>query len=567
MAATLRSGGGPGDSGKRLPPAPATFNLSAMKTTRRAFLQHVGIGAAGFYLGSSLADWPAARAAAIGAGGGLPRATPESQGVSSGAVEAFLDGIAGSKSEFHSFVLVRHGHVIAEGWWAPYAAELNHTMYSMSKSFTSTAIGLAVSDGKLTVEDPVVSFFPDDLPAKVDENLAALRVKHLLSMSVGHAKDSTGLITPEENWVRAFLALPIAHEPGSAFLYNSGATYMLSAIVTRLTGQKVIDYLRPRLFEPLAIEGMTWQTCPRGNNTGGWGLSIRTEGLAKFGQLYLQKGVWNDKQLIPAKWVDAATSFKIQQPLPATTHPARPNDHNDWLQGYCYQFWRCTHNAFRGDGAFGQFTIVMPEHDAVLAITGESHDLQGELDLVWQHLLPAMADAPLAEDNAAVSRLQQRLSSLALAPDTAGKTSSPRASAVSGKTFSIEPNNLKVMAVSFSFADDGCTFRLTDDGGEHPIACGLKKWVVGETDMPGTPPSLGLGRTVKVSPTAKVAASGTWTDDDTFEMTWRFHETPHHDTATCTFADDRMTLRFASSIVRMSPTAKDARPVLQGKLA
>jgi len=537
-----------------------------MKTTRRAFLQHLGIGAAGLWLGPSLADGRFARADTIGADGGLPRATPESQGVPSAAVEAFLDGIAASKHEFHSFMLVRHGNVIAEGWWAPYAAQLNHTMYSMSKSFTSTAVGLAVSEGKLTVEDPVVSFFPDDLPAKVDDKLAALRVKHLLTMSVGHAKDSTGLITPEENWVRAFLALPIAHAPGSEFVYNSGATYMLSAIVTRLTGQKVIDYLRPRLFEPLAIDGMTWQTCPRGNNTGGWGLSISTEGLAKLGQLYLQKGEWNGKQLIPAKWVEEATSFKIQQPLPATTRPARPNDRNDWVQGYCYQFWRCTHHAFRGDGAFGQFTIVMPEQDAVLAITSESPDMQGELDLVWEHLPPAMKDAPLAEDSATASRLQQRLSSLALAPEKSGKTSSPRASAVSGKLFAVEPNDLKIKAVSLSFDDDGCIFRVTDDQGEHAIACGLQKWAFGETDMPGTPPSLGLGRTVKVSPKAKVAASGTWTDDDTFEMTWRFHETPHHDTAICKFTEDGVTVRFASSIVRMNPNGKDPRPVLQGEL-
>lgn len=537
-----------------------------MRTTRRAFLQQVGAGAAGLWLSAAFSERPFVRAA-IGAGGQLLRATPESQGISSAAILAFLDGIAASKHEFHSFMLARHGRVIAEGWWTPYAAGLNHTMYSMSKSFTSTAVGLAVTEGKLTVEDPVVSFFPDDLPAKVDENLAALRVKHLLSMSVGHGKDSTGSITPEENWVKAFLAAPIVHAPGSAFLYDSGASYMLSAIVTRLTGQPVIDYLRPRLFEPLGIEGMTWQTCPRGINTGGWGLSIRTEGLAKFGQLYLQKGQWNEKQLIPGKWVEEATSKKIQQPLPVTTRPARPNDRNDWLQGYCYQFWRCQNRAYRGDGAFGQFTIVIPEQDAVLAITSESPNLQGELDLVWEHLLPAMKDEALVEDKAAASRLEQRLSSLALAPSTAGKTSSPRVAAVSGRTFTLEPNDLKAQSISLSFTGDGCTFDMTDDHGKHAIAGGLQQWRLGETDMPGTPPSLGLGRTIKVSPRSRVAASGTWTDEETFEMTWRFFETPHHDTVICKFADDRMTVRFASSIARMNPSRKDSRPVLQGKSA
>src|SRR5208283_1136130 len=170
----------------------------------------------------------------------------------------------------------------------------------------------------------------------------------------------------------------------------------------------------PRLFEPLQIAGPTWETCPRGINVGGWGLSIQTEGLAKFGQLYLQKGVWHDRQLLPAQWVEEATTFKIQQPPPPK--PSRPNGQNDWLQGYCYQFWRCRHNAFRGDGAFGQFMVVMPEQDAVVAITAEANDLQGELDLVWEHLLPAMHEKPLPRDRHTEAQLQRRLASLALPP-------------------------------------------------------------------------------------------------------------------------------------------------------
>jgi CubicO group peptidase (beta-lactamase class C family) len=187
---------------------------------------------------------------------------------------------------------------------------------------------------------------------------------------------------------------------------------MCSAIVQRVTGQKVIDYLTPKLFTPLGIEAITWETCPRGINTGGWGLSIQTEGLAKFGQLYLQKGKWNGHEILPAAWVEEATTKHIQQPDPVK--PSRPHEENDWLQGYGYQFWRCRHNAFRGDGAFGQFTIVLPEQDAVVAITGESGDLQGELDLVWEHLLPAMKDAPLPADNTAQTRLREKLGALAL---------------------------------------------------------------------------------------------------------------------------------------------------------
>ncbi len=260
-----------------------------MKFHRRTFLKNLGFGAAGLGLVSS---FPGCFTPQESVYGGLPRGTPEEQGVSSAGILGFLDAAAKSTNEFHSFMMVRRGHVIAEGWWAPYRPVANHMLYSLSKSFTSTAVGFAVAEGRLKVDDLVVSFFPNDPPENAGGNLAALRVKHLLTMSVGHAKDSTPIITKEENWVKSFLSLPIENPPGSVFLYNSGATYMLSAIVQKISGQKVIDYLRPRLFAPLQIHGMTWETCPRGINTGGWGLAVQTEALAKFGQFYLQKGAW-----------------------------------------------------------------------------------------------------------------------------------------------------------------------------------------------------------------------------------------------------------------------------------
>src|SRR5690348_13331427 len=281
-----------------------------MITTRRTFLKQLGwgTGALGFV------SFPPVTWAASGTRGKLPRSTPEAQGVRSEGIRDFLQALEGSKHEFHSFMMARHGQVIAEGWWAPYRAELKHMLYSLSKSFTSTAVGFARTEGKLSVDDDVISFFPDKVPESIGENLRALKIKHLLTMSVGHAQDSTPSITKEEDWVKAFLALPIAHEPGTVFLYNSGATYMLSAIVQKVTGLKVIDYLTPRLFAPLEIQGMTWEMCPKGINTGGWGLSVPTEALAKFGQLYLQKGDWNGRPILPTEWVQEATTFKIQQP-------------------------------------------------------------------------------------------------------------------------------------------------------------------------------------------------------------------------------------------------------------
>jgi CubicO group peptidase (beta-lactamase class C family) len=528
-----------------------------MTVNRRTFLKQLGLGAAGWNLASSL---PLCLCAEAADSNQLPRGTPEEQGVSSAGILAFLGEIAESRHEFHSFMMVRHGCVIAEGWWAPYRKTARHMLYSLSKSFTSTAVGFAVTEGKLTVDAPVTSFFPDDLPPSVSDNLAALRVKHLLTMSVGHATDSTPIITREENWVKSFLSLPIANPPGSVFLYNSGATYMLSAIVQKVSGQKVIDYLRPRLFGPLDIEGMTWETCPRGINTGGWGLSVQTDALAKFGQFYLQNGVWNGRQVLSQDWIKEATTFKIQQPAPNGLDLEILKQTSDWHQGYCYQFWRCRHNAFRGDGAYGQYAIVMPAQDAVIAITCETGDMASELGLVWDHLLPAMNDNALPAAPSSEAQLKQKLASLALPLPTA-QPDSPTAARISGKRFQIDSNGAGVRSVRFDFDPEACTFTLTDANGDYPIRCGLEKWAEGQTHMPGTPPKLTVGDLRPV----KVAAGGTWKDADTFVMTWRYYETPHHDTVTARFDGDNVKVEYLNSLTEISPSRRETRPPLVGR--
>lgn len=517
-----------------------------MKTDRRTFCKQLGLTTAGLGL---ISCFPQSLAAAPL--GGLPRSTPEAQGVASTGILDFLDALAKTQHEFHSLMIVRHGHVVAEGWWAPYAAKLNHTMYSMSKSFTSTAVGFAVSEGKLSVEAPVTSFFPNDLPPTVSENLAALQVKHLLSMSVGHAQDSTPSMIKEENWVKAFLACPVVNKPGTVFLYDSGASYMLSAIVQKVTGQTAFDYLTPRLFKPLKIHDAWWGTSPQGINAGGWGLNIQTEGLAKFGQLYLQKGVWHGKQILPAAWIEEATTKKIQQSGPPES---------DWAQGYCYQFWRCRHNAFRGDGAFGQYTIVMPEKDAVIAITSETSDMQGELALIWEHLLPAMSGDVLPSNPEAQKQLTKRLESLALVPEK-GVASPAVAAKVSGKRFQMETNDGRVQTMSFNFKSDACVLTVEKDSARHSITCGLERWAVGESDLPGSPSMLVPSTWAKTQRKSHIAAAARWKDNNTFEMTLCFIDTPHHETLTCHFEDDRVLVDWF-----ISNAHQQKFPALHGRL-
>lgn len=331
----------------------------------------------------------------------LPRSTPEEQGVASVGILEFVQAADRQVNTMHSFMLVRHGHVIAEGWWKPETAETPHVLWSLSKSFTSTAVGLAVEEGKLRIDDLVLKFFPDDAPADPSANLKAMRVRDLLTMSTGHQDEPR--LGSDEPWVKTFLAHPVPHKPGTHFRYNTPATYMLSAIVQKVTGQTVLEYLSPRLFEPLGIAPPKWDASPQGISIGGYGLFLRTEDIAKFGQLYLQKGKWNGEQLIPESWINQATSKQVSN----GSDPER-----DWDQGYGFQFWRCRHNAYRGDGKDGQFCIVIPELDVVVSMTADTRDLQGQLSLVWDKLLPAIHEQAIAPNPESLGKLREALNNL-----------------------------------------------------------------------------------------------------------------------------------------------------------
>lgn len=331
----------------------------------------------------------------------LPRSTPESQGVSSSAICNFIETANSKIESMHSFMLLRHGHVVAEAWWSPESPTKPHVLWSLSKSFTSTAVGLAVDEGKLSIDDRVMKYFDGKLPENPSDNLKAMRIRDLLTMSTGHQDEV--LLKDKTDWVSAFLAHPVPHKPGTHFKYNTPATFMQSAIVQQVTGQTVVDYLQTRLFDPLGIDKPTWDKSPDGYSLGGYGLYLCTEDIAKFGQLYLQKGKWKNIQIVPEKWVDQATAKQVSN----GSDPER-----DWDQGYGFQFWRCRHGAYRGDGKDGQFCIVLPDQDAVIAITAKTSNMQAELNVVWETLLPAFHDKPLPEHGKELERLTAIVSGL-----------------------------------------------------------------------------------------------------------------------------------------------------------
>ena len=310
------------------------------------------------------------------------------------AMKGFFAQAAGKSMDIHSVMIVRNGNVIYSHWQSAGAENVPHVLHSVSKTFTATAVGLAIADGKMALTDKVVDYFPDKLPAQVSSNLKAMTVRDLLTMSCGHDVEPS-FRGAQQDWVSAFLAHPVIHEPGKFYLYNSLGTYMLSAIVQKVTGEKVVDYLTPRLFSPLHISKPRWEESPQGINCGGWGLYLKTEDLAKMGQLLLQKGKWNGKQLIPAEWVAEMSKKQVESVNPGTrledaAAKGMTVETSDWMQGYGYQMWRCRPGCFRADGARGQYIIVVPDKNAVVAITSDVGDLQGELNLVWECILPVL---------------------------------------------------------------------------------------------------------------------------------------------------------------------------------
>ena len=421
----------------------------------------------------------------------LPRSTPGEQGLASAGVGAFLDAVeAAPDLELHSLMVLRHGHVVAEGWWAPYGPEEAHLLYSLSKSFTATAAGLAAAEGLLSFDEPVVSYFPELADAAVDARSRSMLVRHLAAMASGHVVDTLDRIVgldPAEP-VRAFLGLAPEQEPGSVFCYNNGATYVLGAIVQRVTGQTLLGYLRPRLLDPLGIGPGYWHQRPQGRELGFSGLHLRTEDLARFGQLYLDDGVWHGQRLLPQGWVADASAVH-------TPNPAEPNP--DWQQGYGYQLWRSRHG-YRGDGAYGQLCLVLPEQDLVVVTTAQTENMQGLVDAVWEHLLPGV-DAPTPDQDAA---LAARLTGLALPPDGGG---------LLGSTVPETAVAVDVRAVDDD-PEGGWRVTVVEDGTELVVRCGDGRWLRTEV-------ALGDRRLV-------LAASGAVTGDR-LVIQLVFVQTPH----------------------------------------
>ncbi|GAA3787485.1 serine hydrolase domain-containing protein [Streptomyces chiangmaiensis] len=473
----------------------------------------------------------------------LPVSTPAEQGVDARGIQAFLDVIeAAPDIEPHSLMILRHGRLVASGWWAPYTADRLHLLYSLSKSFTSTAAGVAVAEGLLDLDAPVISYFPEFEADITDPRSRAMLVRHIASMASGHLAETNdeafGLDRAEP--VRGFLLIPPDRDPGTVFAYNQPTTYTLAALVQRLSGRSLTEYLRPRILDPLGIGEVAWTQHPRGRDLGFSGLHATTDAIARLGLLYLQDGVWEGRRLLPSSWVAGATRSHISN-ADGTAEGAA----SDWQQGYGFQFWMSRHG-YRGDGAYGQFCVVLPEHDTVIATTAATEQMQKLLDAMWRHLLPALGPGPLAGRAEEDKALQDRLDRLTLPPVAAHP--GPAADPGPWQRARFTPrgghcaNQPTLTRVEVARADGAWTATLVE--GEERLALRLPDsgWAVDDGTVPR-------------------AVSGGWTAQDTLHVDIVFLETPHRLTVTCALDDGTFTARWHTTPLHVGPLRRHRAPL------
>lgn len=475
----------------------------------------------------------------------LPRKAPSDVGVDAGCIIRFLKEIQEKKLELHSLMIVKDGAVIAQGWWYPYTSERYHGCYSVTKAFVSTAVGLAEEEGLLALDDYLADFFPEKLPNMPSQKLLEIRISDLLKMSCG-MEHEVNLMEAEDS-VKAFLAEEVIDQPGEKWRYNSICTHMLSQIVEKVSGMSIVEYLTPRLFEPLGITHYRWDRNPQGELMGGWGIHITTETLAKMGQLYLQKGKWGDRQLIPESWVERASAYQIDN-----SDPDHPKGVSDFGSGYGYQLWNCLESgSFRLDGAFGQVSMVFPKERLVIAITEGVPDAQKTFDVVRKHLINGIQEQKSGSTEAD-HQLLELLSGLTLG-ENQKMPRSPMEAVINNCEYrfaenqgSLIPDTQRWMAfvsesgitnIKFNFGETEGRFFWKEGSQENEVAVGL------DGDYRYSVTRLPYSENV-------VACCGYWVNENEFHMVFRMVEEPHGLNIVIKFLENELTLSYQPTITK-----------------
>jgi CubicO group peptidase (beta-lactamase class C family) len=454
------------------------------------------------------------------------RTTPESLGIRSQAIEHLLDTLESGFVEPHGLMIMRYGKVCAEGWWSPYAPGIRHSLQSLTKTYASTAVGIACTEKLLRLDDKIADLFKDEMPENPSENLLKMTVHDVLCMGCGMDKMSG----PSGDWIRDFLATEVNHVPGTVFMYNSTGSSFLGAIVRKLTGLGLHDYLKPRLFDKIGIDAdnLRWLHMPDGLEVGGGGLYATTEDNLRLMKLYADGGICDGERILAEEFVKRATSKQIDTTSEQKVSPEMP----DHFVGYGYQIWRCQpEGVYRADGAMGQFSIVSPDKHMVISITQNADgaaETQRTLDAIWD-LIGDVSEDALLEDKASSGRLASRMNRLAL-PNPVYSPYSETAGKINGTKFVVTEGALTwdnpfmammggnrktsgIEAFTFRFGSHECELVYLQDNEQKSLNVALDG-------------SRAHNRiTLHNAPISHVLVCGAWTDDNAFVLSMRWIET------------------------------------------
>lgn len=458
---------------------------------------------------------------------------PEEVGISSSSLIELINKIDSDKDmEMHSLQILRHGARILDCSWKPYNSNIPHAMFSLTKTMTSLAVGFAVDDGLLNLDDKMTSFFPEYENECRDEKMKDVRIRDLLTMRMGYFENLSGcghLSQIHDNLIKRLLTLPLTYKPGEKFVYNSGSTHLVSCIISKITGMPEQMYLAGKLFAPLGIGPILWDTDLYGNTTGAWGSYLTANDMAKLGLFMLQRGVWEGRHLLSESWFDQMTypHVKVEESKPGYY--------------YGYQVWIPGDDSYQADGAFGQIICVIPDYDSVLVMTrgipnGRRDPMIGSSrDRGWIYtcVLDQAADKPLPENDTAYLALCNKIDNEYISCKEYGKE--PEDCRLQRIYYRMNSNFDGISGIELEFWDRQVIFAIYDENGYHRIPCGKGEWITSHADIPGK--ELHHNRFFDAM---DMGARAAWTGENTLEISLAFLNLQSVDTIECVMNENKI---------------------------
>lgn len=398
---------------------------------------------------------------------------PENAGVPSDKILNFINHIEQQKLCIHSFMLIRHGEILAEGYYPPFKSDTLHRMYSTSKTFVAIAVGLLIDEGKLSLTDKIIDFFPEYCPDNIHPYVADMNIRDLLMMATPFSYNT--YTRGDKNWVWTFLNAEPSHPAGTLYSYDTSGTVMLNGIVEKVSGMELMDYMRPKIFDHIGIsESAHAIQRPEGGAWGGSGVLCSTHDLAKFALLLLNKGRHNGKQLISESYITEATSAQIDNQL-SSSNP-------EFHYGYGYQIWRTRNNGFATVGMGSQMSVCMPDKDMVFVVTADTQSVSEAnstiLALLWNHLYPYVSDEPLPQNKIAHDMLTDKLNNLQFLP-VDGNLKSAKVDNYNNIKYKLNANPMEISDIKFEFNEGKGCMIYTNQTGNHKIEFGFGDYIYG----------------------------------------------------------------------------------------